>query len=98
MSFFLVNAVEAEVINDIQRRFAHTHMVKRSQLIVEALTEVKKVDLGVPPDPVALLIGLFMPYGWAQDHDVLNEPPVGVFEQIQDENCFSTSRLHTYRS
>ena len=72
-------------------------MVKRSQVIVEALTGVKNVDLGVRPDPGALLIGLIMPYGRAQDHDVLKEPPVGAFEQIQDENCFSTSRLSAYR-
>ena len=63
-------------------------MIKRSQIIVEALTWVKKVDLGVRPDPGALLIGLIMPYGRAQDHDVLKEPPVGAFEQIQDEHCF----------
>ena len=72
-------------------------MLKRSQVIVDALTGVKKVDLGVRPDPGALLIGLFMPYGRAQDHDALKEPPVGAFEQIQDENCFSTSRLSAYR-
>ena len=58
-------------------------MVKRSQIIVEALNGVKKVDLGVHLDPGALLIGLIMPYG-RQDHDVLKEPPVGAFEQIQD--------------
>ena len=72
-------------------------MVKRSQVIVEALTGVKKVDFGVRPDPGALLIGLVMPYGWAQEHNVLKEPPVGAFEQIQDKNCFSTSRLSAYR-
>ena len=71
-------------------------MVKRSQVIVESLTGVKKVDLGVRPDPGTLLIGLIMPYGWAQDHDVLKEHPVGAFEQIRDENCFSTSRLSAY--
>ena len=65
-------------------------MVKRSQVIVEALTGVMKVDLGVRPDPGDLLIGLVMLYRWAQDHDVLKELPVGAFEQIQDENCFST--------
>ena len=72
-------------------------MIKRSQIIVEALTGVMKVDLGVRPDPGALLIDLIVPYGRAQDHDVLKEPPVGAFEQIQDENCFSTSRLYAYR-
>ena len=72
-------------------------MVERSQVIVESLTGVKKVDLGVCPDPGTLLIGLIMPYGRAQDHDVLKETPVGAFEQIQDENCFSTSRLSAYR-
>ena len=72
-------------------------MVKRSQVIVEALTGIKKVDLWVRPDPGALLLGLVMPYGRAQDHDVLKEPPVEAFEQIQDENCFSTSRLSAYR-
>ena len=72
-------------------------MVKRSQVIVEALTGVKKVDLWVRSDPGALLISLVMPYGRAQDHDVLKEPPVGAFEQIQDENCFSTSSLSAYR-
>ena len=51
-------------------------MVKRLQVIVEALTGVKTVDLGVRPDPGALLIGLVMPYGWAQDNDVLKEPQV----------------------
>ena len=50
-------------------------MVKRSQVIVEALTGFKKVDLWVRPDPGALLIGLVLPYGRAQDHDVLKEPP-----------------------
>ena len=64
-------------------------MVKRSQVIVVALIGVKKVDLWVRPDPGALLIGLVLPNGRAQDHDVLKEPPVGAFEQIQDENCFS---------
>ena len=64
---------------------------------MEALTEVKKVDLGVCPDSGALLIGLVIPYGQAQDHDTLEEPPVGAFEQIQDKNCFSTSRLPAYR-
>ena len=68
-------------------------MVKRWQVIVEALTGVKKVDLGIRPDTGALLIGLVMPYGWAQDHDVLKEPPVGAFDQVKDENWFSTSRL-----
>ena len=72
-------------------------MVKRSQVIVEALTGVKKVDLGVRSDPGALLIGLVMPYSRAQVHDVLKEPPVGAFEQIQDENCFTTSRQSAYR-
>ena len=33
-------------------------MVERSQVIVELLTGVKKVDLGVRPDPGTLLIGL----------------------------------------
>ena len=59
-------------------------MVERSQIIVKSLTGVKKVDLGVRPDPGTLQIGLIMPYGRAQDHDVLKEPPVGAFEQIQD--------------
>ena len=63
-------------------------MVKHSQIIVEALTRVQKVDVGVRPDPGALLIGIVMPCHWAQDHDVLKEPPVGVFKQMQDENCF----------
>ena len=63
-------------------------MVKRSQVIVEALAGVKKVDLGVRSDPGALLIGLVMPYSRAQNHDVLKEPPVRASEQIQDENCF----------
>ena len=63
-------------------------MVERSQVIVESLTGVKKVDLGVRPDPGSLLIGLIMPYGRAQEHDVLKEPPVGAFQQIQDGNCF----------
>ena len=57
-------------------------MVKRSQVIVEALTGVKKVHIGVRSDPGALLIGLVMPHGRAQDHDVLKEPPVVAFEQI----------------
>ena len=65
-------------------------MVKRPQVIVEALTGIKKVDLGVRPDPGALLIGLVMPSGGTQDHAVLKKPLVGAFEQIQDENCFST--------
>ena len=69
-------------MGDIQRQFAHKFMVKRSQLIVESLTGVKKVDLGVRPDPGTLLIGLIMPYSLAQDQDVLKEPPVGAFEQI----------------
>ena len=55
---------------------------------MEALTGVTKVDIGVRPDAGALLIGLVKPYGWAQDHDVLKEPQVGAFEQVQDENCF----------
>ena len=63
-------------------------MVKRSQVIVDALTGVKKVDLGARPDLGPLLIGHAIPYRWAQDNDVLKEPPVGVSEQIQDENCF----------
>ena len=50
-------------------------MVKRSQVIVEALTGVKKVDLGVRPDPGALLIGLITPYGRAKDHDVRRADP-----------------------
>ena len=58
-------------------------MVERSQVIVESLTGVRKVDFGVRPDPGTLLIGLIMPYGRAQDHDVLKEPPVGAFEQIR---------------
>ena len=57
-------------MDDKQPRFAHKHMVKRSQVIVEGLTGVKKVDLWVRPDPGALLIGLVKPYGWAQDHDM----------------------------
>ena len=65
-------------------------MEERSQVIVESLNGVKKVNLGVRPDPGTLLIGLIMPYGRAQDHDMLKEPPVGAFEQIQDENCFPT--------
>ena len=65
---------------------------------MESLTGVKKVDLWVRPDPGTLLIGLIMPYGQAQDLDVLKEPPVGAFEQIQDKkNCFSTPRLSAYR-
>ena len=72
-------------------------MVERSQVIAESLTGVKKVDLGVGPDPGTLLIGFIMPYDRAQDHDVRKEPPVGAFEQIQDENCFSTPRLSAYR-
>ena len=91
MSFFFVNAVD-----DIQRRFAHKYKVKRSQVIMESLTGVKKVDLGVRTDPGTLLIGVIMPYGREQDHDVLKER-LGAFEQIQDENCFSTSRLSAYR-
>ena len=63
-------------------------MVERSQVFVESLIGVKKIDLGVRPVPGTLLIGLIMPYGRAQGHDVLKEPPVGAFQQIQDENCF----------
>ena len=59
---------------------------------MEALTGVKNVDLRVGPDPWALLVGLVVLYGGAQDHDVSKESPVRAFEQIQDENCFSTSR------
>ena len=70
-------------------------MVERSQ--VESLTGIKKVDLGVRLDPGTLLIGLIMPYGRAKDHDVLKEPPVGAFQQIQDENSFYTPRLSAYR-
>ena len=84
-------------IDDMQHRFAYKHIVKRSQVFVEALTGIKKVDLGVHPDPGTLLIGLVMPYGLAQDHDVLKEPLVGAFEQVQDENCLSTSHLPAYR-
>ena len=58
-------------------------MVKRLQVMVEALTGVKKVDLMVRPDPWALQIGLVMPYSRAQDHDVLKEPG-RAFEQILD--------------
>ena len=47
-----------------------------------------KVNLGDRPDPGTLLIGLIMPYGRAQGHDVLKDSPVGAFEQIRDENCF----------
>ena len=72
-------------------------MVERSQVIVESLTGVKKVNLGVRPDPGTLLIGLTMPYGRAQDHHVLKELLVGTFQQIQDENCFSTPRLSASR-
>ena len=68
-------------------------MVERSQVIVESLTGVKKVDLGVRPDPRTRLIDLIMPYGRAQCHDVLKEPPVGTFQQIQDVNCFSTASV-----
>ena len=53
-------------------------MVNRTQVIVEALTGVKKVDLGVRPDPGALLIGLIMPYGRAQDHSVERTPGRGL--------------------
>ena len=102
MSFFFINAVEVELSSMIYNvgspiRFAHKYMLKRSKVIVESLTGVLKVDLGVRPDPGSLLIGLIMPYGWAQDHDVLKELPVGASEQIQDENCFFTSRLSEYR-
>ena len=72
-------------------------MVERSQVIVESLTGDKNVDLGVRPDPRTLLTGLIMPYGRAQNRDVLKEPQVGAFEQIQNENCFSTPRLSAYR-
>ena len=55
-------------------------MVKRSQVIVEALTGIKKVDFGVRPDPGALPIGLVVPYCWAQDNDVLNNRGRGLRE------------------
>ena len=46
------------------------------------------------PEPGALLVGLVVLYGGAQDHNVSKEPPVGAFfEQKQDENVFSASRL-----
>ena len=63
---------------------------------MKALTGVQNVDLTVHQEPGALLIGLVVLYGGAQDHDVSKEPPVGaVFEQRQDENGFSASRLPT---
>ena len=72
-------------------------MEERSKVIVESLTGVKKVNLGIRPDPGTLLIGLIIPYGRAQDPDVLKELPIGTFQQIQDKNCFSTPRLSAYR-
>ena len=62
--------------------------MKRSQVIVEALTGVKNVDLEVRPDPGALLIGLVMPYGLAQDHDVVKEPPVGPSSRSKMKSVF----------
>ena len=52
-------------------------MVERSEVIDVSLTGVKQVNVGVRPDPETLLIGLILPYGRAQDHDVLKETPVG---------------------
>ena len=68
------------------------HQVEGPQVIVKALTGVQNVDLRVRPEPGALLVGLVL-YGGAQDHDVSKEPLVGAFEQRQDENGFSASRL-----
>ena len=62
---------------------------------MKALTGVLKVDLGVGPGPRALVC-FVVPNGGAQDHDVSKEPPVGAFEQIQDIDRFSTSRLPAY--
>ena len=52
---------------------------------MKALTGVQNVDLRVRPEPGALLVGLVVLYGGAQDHDVSKEPPI---EQRQDENSF----------
>ena len=46
---------------------------------MKALTGVYNVDLGVRPEPSALLVGLVVLYGGAQDHDVSKEPPLGAF-------------------
>ena len=61
---------------------------------MKALTGVQDVDLRVRPVPGALLVGLVVLCGGAQDHDVSKEPPVGAFfDQRQDENGFSASFL-----
>ena len=61
---------------------------------MKALTGVQNVDLRVRPEPGALLVGLVVLYGRKQDHDVSKEPPLeAFFEQRQDENGFSASRL-----
>ena len=63
---------------------------------MKALIGVQNVDLRVRPEQGALLVGLVVLYGGAQDQDVSKEPPVGAFfEQRQDENGFSASRLPT---
>ena len=58
---------KSQLLHENARAFtmAHKYMVERSQVIVESLTGVKKVDLGIRPDPRTLLIGLITPYGRA---------------------------------
>ena len=42
---------------------------------MKAHTGVQNVDLRIHPEPGALLVGLVVLYGGAQDHDVSVEPP-----------------------
>ena len=80
--------------SSIIRARLFNHQIEGPQVIVKALTGVQNVDLRVRPEPGALLVGLVVLYGGAQDHDMSKKPPVGAFfEQRQDENGFSAFRL-----
>ena len=80
-----VKLVRSHEENKIRRLIASPAFA-RANIVDDDLAAIQvrksRVDLRVRPDSGALLIGLIMPYGRAQDHDVLKEPPVRAFEQI----------------
>ena len=88
--FLLRQSLRGHAVVDYKKCWlALKHQVEGPQVIVKALTGVQNVDLRVRPEPGALLVGLVVLYGGAQDHDVSKEPPVGAFfEHRQDENGF----------
>ena len=80
----------AAVINYIQGWFTGEAAIKDPQPVMQPLTRVNDVDLGVCPYPATALVCLVPPHRGAQDDDVGKALFVVALQKVESEDSLAT--------